>query len=312
MPTPIRLALDWTPNTIHTGFYVALAQGLYAKADLDLTITTPEANRYQTTPARQLTAGEVDLAIMPSESVISYHANDPDSPVVAVAAVLARDASAIATLKQNGLDRPMHLDGRVYASYNARFEDDIVKQMVRNDGGRGQFVSHKPDRLGIWNTLLTNEADATWIFLPWEGVEAELRDVQLNLFLLADYEIPYGYSPLLVTNRDWLTENSDALQRFMTATAAGYQFAVQQPDEAARLLSETAGHPTLANAEFVEMSQQSASGYYLMENQWGVMRREVWNAFVNWLIRHDFVTDRDGEKIQYIDVDRLFTNQFVK
>ena len=312
MPTPIRLALDWTPNTIHTGFYVALAQGLYAEANLDLIITTPEAGRYQTTPARQLAAGETDLAIMPSESVISYHANDPDSPVVAVATLLARDASAIATLKQNGLDRPMQLDGRVYASYNARFEDDIIKQMVRNDGGRGQFVSHKPDRLGIWNTLLTNEADATWIFLPWEGVEAELRDVQLNLFLLEDYEIPYGYSPLLVTNRDWLTANSEVLQRFMTATAAGYQFAVQQPDEAARLLRETAGHPTLANAEFVEMSQQSASGYYRMGNQWGVMRREVWNAFVNWLIRHDLITDREGEKVQYINIDRLFTNQFVK
>lgn len=312
MLTPIRLALDWTPNTIHTGFYVALAQGLYAKANIDLIITTPEADRYQTTPARQLASGDVDLAIMPSESVISYHANDPGSPVVAVAAVLARDASAIATLKQNGLDRPMHLDGRVYASYNARFEDDIVKQMVRNDGGRGQFVSHKPERLGIWNTLLTNEADATWIFIPWEGVEADLRDVQLNLFLLEDYEIPYGYSPLLVTNRDWMTANGEVLQRFITATAAGYQFAVEQPDEAARLLSETADHPSLANAEFVETSQQSASGYYLMGTQWGVMRREVWNAFVNWLIRHDLVTDREGEKIQYINVDRLFTNQFVK
>lgn len=311
MPTPIRLALDWTPNTLHTGFYVALANGSYERADLDVQITTPEADHYQTTPARQLADGAVDLAVMPSESVISYHANDPDSTFVAIAALLARDASAIVTLKQNGLDRPQQLDGRVYASYNARFEDEIVKQMIRNDGGRGQFVSHKPERLGIWHTLLTNEADATWIFLPWEGVEAELRDVELNKFLLEEYAIPYGYSPLLVTNRDWLTANTDVMHRFMAATTAGYQFAVAQPDEAARILAETANHPTLANREFLEMSQQSASGYYLAGTAWGVMRREVWNAFVNWLIRHDLIIDRDGEKIQHIDIDRLFTNQFL-
>ncbi|MBC8156314.1 MAG: ABC transporter substrate-binding protein [Bacteroidetes bacterium] len=310
--TAIRLALDWTPNTLHTGFYVALATGSYQRAGLDVQITTPEADHYQTTPARQLAGGAVDLAVMPSESVISYHANDPDSQFVAIATLLSRDASAIVTLKQNGLDRPQQLDGRVYASYNARFEDDIVKQMIRNDGGRGQFVSHKPERLGIWHTLLTNEADATWIFLPWEGVEAELRGVELNKFLLEEYEIPYGYSPLLVANRDWLATNADALQRFMQASAAGYQFAVAQPDEAARMLAETANHPTLANREFLEMSQQSASGYYLSGTNWGIMRREVWNGFVNWLIRHDLIIDREGEKIQHIDVDRLFTNQFVK
>lgn len=311
MPTPIRLALDWTPNTLHTGFYVALANGSYKQAHLNVQISTPEADKYQTTPAKQLADGTVDLAIMPSESVISYHANDPRSPFVAIAALLARDASAIVTLKQNGLDRPQQLDGRVYASYNARFEDEIVKQMIRNDGGRGQFVSHKPERFGIWHTLLTNEADATWIFLPWEGIEADLRDVELNKFLLEEYEIPYGYSPLLVANRDWLTTHSDVMQEFMAATTAGYQFAVTQPDEAARMLIEVAEHPALANREFVEMSQQSASGYYLMDGEWGVMRREVWNGFVNWLIRHDLIVDREGEKIQHIDIDRLFTNQFV-
>lgn len=311
MPTPIRLALDWTPNTLHTGFYVALANGAYQDADLDVQITTPEADKYRTTPARRLAEGSVELAVMPSESVISYHANDPDSSFVAIAAMLARDASAIVTLKQNGLDRPRQLDGKVYASYNARFEDDIVRQMIRNDGGRGKFISHKPERLGIWHTLLTNEADATWIFLPWEGVEADMREVQLNKFLLEEYEIPYGYSPLLVAQRPWLTANAEALQRFMTATAAGYRFAVAQPDDAAQMLADMANHPTLANHEFLEMSQQVASGYYLNEAKWGLMRREVWNAFVHWLIRHDLIIDRNGEKVDHINIDRLFTNQFL-
>jgi len=36
--------------------------------------------------------------------------------------------------------------------------------------------------LGIWNTLLEGKADATWVFLQWEGVEAKLKGVELNTF----------------------------------------------------------------------------------------------------------------------------------
>ncbi|GAB3642313.1 ABC transporter substrate-binding protein [Spirosoma arcticum] len=310
MNTPIRLALDWTPNTIHTGFYVALAKGLYKQTDLDVQIILPDEDNYELTPAKRVASGQADLAITPSESVISFQTNG--IPLVAIAAVLARDASAIVTLKQSGIDRPQQLDGKVYASYGARYEDDIIRQIIQNDGGRGQFVSHQPARLNIWNALLTNEADATWIFLPWEGVEADIKGVELNQFLLDDYEIPYGYSPVLTAHRDWTEQNADVLHRFMDATSAGFRFAVEDPDEAARLLMETAKHPTLADRNFVEQSQQMISGYYLDgEGQWGFMHRNVWMSFTNWLIRNHLLVDTDGELVQHIDVGTLFTNEFL-
>jgi ABC-type nitrate/sulfonate/bicarbonate transport system substrate-binding protein len=311
MPTPIRLVLDWTPNTIHTGFYMAVANGDYEQAGLDVQISTPETDQYRTTPASRLAARTVDLAIMPSESVISYHANNPDSDFVAIAAVLARDASAIVTLKQSGIDRPRQLHGRVYASYSARFEDEIIRQMIRNDGGTGQFSSLRPARLGIWNTLLTGEADATWVFLPWEGVEADEQGVSLNTFQLGDYGIPYGYSPLLVGNRTWLTDHADAVKRFLVATAAGYRFAATHPDQAAQLLIETADHPTLEKPAFVETSQRAIADYYLTNGQWGGMQRDVWAAFVDWLAEHGLITDRVGQPIMPINIDRLFTNQLL-
>jgi hypothetical protein len=42
------------------------------------------------------------------------------------------------------------------------------------------------------------EADATWIFTGWEGIDAQIKGVELNVFKLADYGIPYGYTPVLV------------------------------------------------------------------------------------------------------------------
>jgi hypothetical protein len=49
---------------------------------------------------------------------------------------------------------------------------DIVRQLVRNDGGEGTVQEVVPGEhgLGIFNTLLREPEsfDATWVFMPWE------------------------------------------------------------------------------------------------------------------------------------------------
>jgi NitT/TauT family transport system substrate-binding protein len=164
----VEVALDWTPNTNHTGIYVARAAGYYEDAGVDVAVRSPAADGYETTPAKRVATGASTVAIAPSESAISYHTH-PDYPsLTAIAAVCARDPSAIATLASSGIDRPAALDGRTYASYDARFEDDIVRAMIRADGGEGDVEIVTPPKLGIPNTLLSGEADATWVFVPWE------------------------------------------------------------------------------------------------------------------------------------------------
>ncbi|ADB40648.1 ABC transporter substrate-binding protein [Spirosoma linguale] len=311
MSTHIRLALDRTPNTNHTGFYVALAKGAYAQAGLDVELISPDQDDYRTMPARRVSQGTAELAITPSESVISYQTNGV--PLIAVAAVLARDISAIVTLKESGISRPRELDGKVYGSYGARYEDDMIRQLIQNDDGRGQFISHKMGWAGIWRALLTREVDAAWCWLTWEGVQADIQGVDLNQFLFDEYEIPYGYNPVLTAHSQWTAQNSDALCRFLEATAAGYRFAIKNPDEAVRLLMKTANHPTLTKRNFLEQSQQMVSGYYLDgEGHWGFMHRNVWVSFTNWMIRNHLLTDKDGELIQRMDVDTLFTNKFLE
>ena len=311
MNTQIRLALDRTPNTNHTGFYVALAKGAYEQAGLDVQIIAPDQDDYQLAPSKRVAQGDAQLAVTPSESVISYQTNG--TPLVAVATLLARDISAIVTLKESGIDRPQQLDGKVYASYGARYEEDLIRQLIQNDDGRGQFVPHKVAWAGIWRALLTREVDAAWFWLTWEGVRADIEGVDLNQFLFDEYQIPYGYNPVLTGHRDWIDQNGDALRRFLEATAAGCRFAVKNSDEAARILIKTANHPTLTDRNFVEQSQQMVSGYYLDgEGHWGFMHRPIWASFANWMIRNHMLTDQTGELIQRMDVDALFTNEFLE
>lgn len=48
------------------------------------------------------------------------------------------------------------------------------------------------------------EADATWVFMGWEGIEAKMKGVELNVFRPEDHGVQYGYSPVLVAHPDTL------------------------------------------------------------------------------------------------------------
>jgi len=52
--------LDWTPNTIHTGLYIAKETGIYDKHGLDVEVFPP-GKEYSKTPAKRLEDGEVEL-----------------------------------------------------------------------------------------------------------------------------------------------------------------------------------------------------------------------------------------------------------
>lgn len=91
---------------------------------------------------------------------ITLHCTPGTKQMRAVATLLADSTSAIVTLASSGIDRPSQLDGKVYASYGARYEGRIVQQLIRNDGGKGDFTESTPAMLGIWNTLLKASAAA--------------------------------------------------------------------------------------------------------------------------------------------------------
>eukprot|EP00884_Botryococcus_braunii_P002766 jgi/Botrbrau1/12490/Bobra.0169s0037.1 len=340
----VALALDWTPNTNHTGFYVAKYKNLYKEKGLNVHFISPHLDDYHCTPASRVHDGSAIFALGPSESVISSHCSSlpQKSALKAVAAVLQADLSAIVTLQSSGIKRPQQLDGKKYASYGARYEGRIVQQLIRNDGGTGNFLEDTPAMLGIWETLVKGQADATWVFMGWEGVEAEQRGLPLNAFRLEDYSIPYGYSPVLLAHPSTIQERAEVVQAFLEATAEGFKYAAEHPEEAADILcslatSEAADKPlpTPLDPEMVKASQLKLSQAYLDGNgKWGRMEVSKWEAFLDWLSDKGLLTTLEPSRTpveglttsldalrggqagaviprESIDASALFTNDFL-
>ncbi|KAG7672991.1 hypothetical protein Ndes2526B_g08482 [Nannochloris sp. 'desiccata'] len=302
MSTAVKIALDWKPNGNHVGFYVAKAKGMYSAAGLDVSLISPHSDNYTATPASRVESGEALLAITPSETVISFNTRPPSTPkpaIKAVATLLQRDDSAIVTLKSSGIDRPSKLDGKRYASYGARYEGRIVQQMIKADGGTGEYQELGLPMLGLWETVLKGEAESTWVFMGWEGVEAKLKGVELNVFKLGDYGIPYGYSPVVVAHPDSISEKKDQLSKVLTATAEGYRFAVANPEEAAEIMAKAVAeeHPDLSeplDLEVLKGSIQVVAGLCLNEatKKWGHMDSDRWNKFLDWLSTNGLLTTK--------------------
>lgn len=107
---PLTVALDWTPNTNHTGFYVARNKGWYADAGLDVQLISPHVDEYKATPGSRVADKTATFACVPSETVVSYQTwPDGSKPrLVAVATLLQDSTSAVATLRSSGIDRQAH------------------------------------------------------------------------------------------------------------------------------------------------------------------------------------------------------------
>lgn len=302
--TSFKIALDWTPNINHIGILVAKELGFYKELNIDLQILNPIVNNYDITPGKKLELGIADFAIAPFETVISLNNKSNKVDAIAVFAILQEDISSIVSLKSAHLNSPKLLDGKTYASYKARYEDKIVKELVIKDGGDGIFRIIYPDKLGIWNTLLDGKADATWIFDNWEGVEAESKHIELNKWSLKDYAIPYGYSPVIIASKSNMTTAHSAYRNFINATRKGYLFAAANKSMAIEILKNHLTDYDKNNID-LEKAFDATKPFFGDENSCGYMNTDRVNLFLNWIIKHKL-----EEPI--IKDQHLFTNELLE
>lgn len=321
----VSICLDWTPNTNHSGLFAAQELGYFENEGVSVDIVGPDRQE-GITPGRRVAKKLDTFAISSSESAVSFATTDGGVRLVAVAALLQGSTSSICTLKESGIESPRDLDGKRYASYDGRFEDAIVAQMVRNDGGTGEVNFHQLEYHGygdedimrqgsvVASYLGSGKSDSTWIFTHVEAVKARRQGVDLNLFKLEDYGIPYGYSPVLLTSCDVLQERGDEIRAFLRALERGHQYCQKNIEDAARILKERANHPSLADLDFVIDSQRSLGDKYLTaDGAWGTMTGERWEGWVDFLFQNNIVVDRAGNPLNRntVRVGNIFSNEFL-
>ena len=296
----ITFVLDWTPNTNHTGVYVAQELGYFADRGLEVEIVQPPEDGVEPLVA----SGRAQFGVSFQDYMAPAVAGPGALPVTAVAALVQHNTSGIVSRKGEGMDRPAGMAGHSYATWDLPVELATIRTVVEKDGGDFDEITLIPSTVTDEVTALSTKAvDAIWIFYGWAGVKMELEDIPVDYFAFADIDPVFDYyTPVLIAADSFLEEEPDTARRFLEAVRDGYEYAIENPDEAAEILCKAA--PEL-DPELVKASQEYLSGQYKAEvEQWGYIDPDRWNAFFRWLNDNGLVEDE-------IPMDAGFTNDYL-
>lgn len=277
--TKITFVLDWTPNTNHTGLYVAEEKGYFEEAGLDVEIVQPPEDGAEVLVG----SGKAQFGVSFQDSMMPAIVGEDALPIEAVATILQHNTSGIISRKGEGMDTPKGLEGKKYATWDLDLEKATIKQVVEADGGDFSKVELIPSTVtDEVSALKSKSVDAIWVFYGWAGIATEVAGLETDYFAFSDIDPVFDfYTPVIIGNQDWMKENPDTTKAFLSAMKKGYEFAIEDPEGAAEILCKAA--PEL-DPELVQASQEYMKDQYKSEvEQWGYIDPARWNAFYNWV-----------------------------
>ncbi len=293
----VTVLLDWLPNTNHTGLYVAQDKGYYAEEGLNVKIMQPSEGG----TAQLIAAGQGDFGVSYQEEMTV--ARSKDIPVVALAAVVQHNTSGFASPVAKNIKTPKDFEGKTYGGWGSPAETAMLKALMEKYDADFSKLNMVNVGSADFFTSMERDIDFEWIYWGWTGIEAQLRDMDLNFIKLRDeHEALDFYTPVLITSEKTVQSNPDLVKKFMRATSKGYQYAINNPDDAAQVLLKKV--PELNKDLVMESQRYLADEYQSDAPRWGEMKTEVWKKYADFMFANQLINKN-------IDASKAFTNQFL-
>ena len=293
------LMLDWTPNTNHSGIYVAKQQGWYRDAGIDLDIVEPSG----TGASQVVGAGRAEFGITVAESLLP--ARQAGNPIVSIATIMPVNDSSLMAVDPS-IRRPRDLQGKKYGGFGGQLERQLISELVKCDGGDPAKI----DFVDVGNVdyiagMDQKRFDFVWVFEGWDVVRArESLGRQVNTIKFADYLqcIPNWYTPVFIASEQTIKNDPALVRAFLAATSRGYEFAAAKPQETADLLLRAV--PELDRKLVTASAASLAPKYVAKGKRWGDQDPAVWAKFEAYL--------RQGGLLKSaVDPQASFTNAFL-
>ena len=294
----VTVILDYVANTNHTGMYVALDQGYYKEAGLDVEIVEPTEGATATLVA----VGKGDFGISYQEDVtIALTSKDP-LPIKTIAALIQHNTSGFVTYADKDIKSPKDFEGKTYAGWGGPGEEAVLKAVMAKDGADFSKLNMViSDGSGF--EALKDKVDIEWFFEGWDNVKCKLNNFPINYMELRqlDERLDY-YTPVIIANNDTLEQKPEMVKKFLAATEKGYRYAIENPDESAKILQKYAPDYSL---EMLTMSQEYLAEKYMEDtDRWGEMKDEVWNNYTDFMVEYGVIDHA-------IPAEECYTNEFL-
>ncbi len=276
----VVFGLDWLAEAEYGGYYQAVAQGIYAKYGLDVTIRQggPQVNQ-----AQLLLAGRLDFTIA-SNSFLALNFVKENLPFVAVAAIFQKDPAVLLAHPGMGNDSFLALKG----------EPIMIGADTRI--GWWNFLKEKfgytDDQIRPYAfSLAPFLADKKAIQQGYLGSEPFLVRQQGGfdpvVLLLSDAGFT-GYASLIATSQDLIARNPSVVQRFIAATAEGWHAYLESDPKPGNTLIKQA-NPDMTDA-LLDYGREALRSHGIVESGdafnygIGAMTDERWKSFFDSMV----------------------------
>jgi putative hydroxymethylpyrimidine transport system substrate-binding protein len=292
---PLRVVLDFVPNAVHSGLYVAQERGLFEREGLDVELVAPTQTAQ---PLAQVAAGQADLALADLIDVAIARAEG--SPLTVVAAVVQAPLVSVMTRADSPITRPRELAGHKVGLTGVPSDRAVTEGLVRGDGGDPAELRFVTIGFAAVQSVSQRTVDAAIGFWPADGVELERRG-GARVFRIERYGAP-RFPELVVFGSDkGLLRRADDVRAFLRAAREGYELA--RADQAAALDDLIAANSGIER-ESARLSLAAYAPILARDGTWGTLDPTVIAAFVAWG-RRTGVLPRDAGVAGLVDASFL-------
>jgi putative hydroxymethylpyrimidine transport system substrate-binding protein len=285
--------LDYYPNADHAGIYAAQAQGLYAKAGLDVKIVQPPD---AATPLKLLRAGRGDVAISyEPELLLARDAGAED--LVSVAALAQEPLTSVMALPSSGIRSPADLKGKRVATSGIPYQHAYLQTILAHAGVDPGSVNEIDVGFELNKALLSKKVDATLGgFWNYEGVQLTQAKKHPVILRMDKLGVPTYDELILVARRESLdTAGASRLRRFLLATAEGYRLLRDDPAKGVDPLVK-ASHGLDKGLQTASV-QATLPAFFPQDKSrpWGWQELTDWAAYERWMRANKLLTRAPSE-----------------
>lgn len=293
--THIRLPMGYIPNVQYAPFYAAVEKGFFEEAGIELEFDYS----YETDGVALVGANELQFSVVSGEQVPIARAEG--LPIVYVMAWYEKYPIAVVAKTEQNLTVPEDLAGKRVALPGPFGANYVGLRALLGEVGL-QESDIIMESVGFTQVEIL-AADATEVIIGYsanEPVQLKAQGYDLDVILVSDYLDLVSNG--LITNEITLAEDPDLVERMVSATLKGIEFAVENPEEAFQICFDYV-EGLEASDQDVQFEVLKASLELYQTDPYGYSHPEAWENMQDVLLQM-------GLMKKEIDLEEAYTNEF--
>src|SRR3954466_7115903 len=225
-PTPLSLALDFTPNAAHAPIYAAVRTGADRRHGVRLRILGPGTGTPDS--LKLVTSGRADVGVLDIHDL--GLAAERGAAVVGIGALVQKPLAAV--IARPDVQRPRDLAGRTVGVTGLPSDVAVLNAVVSGDGGDFSAVKQHTIGFSAVPQMVAGKVDAVTAFWNAEGVMLRTRHVPTSDFRVDRYGAPPYPEVVLFAKRSTAEKRRKQLSDLLAALADGVRDVHRHPDAA--------------------------------------------------------------------------------